>query len=72
MAVLGASQKSSLFIGIGRMGLVDGDVVQSINGQPLAATTDMKRFYEGIKTAGTVSLVIRRGQSLEALQFKVQ
>lgn len=56
----------------GRMGFVDGDVIQSINGQPLAATTDMKRFYEGIKTAGTVSLVIRRGQSLEALQFKVQ
>ncbi len=60
---VGSAPQGSL---LQRLGLHPGDVVKSINGQPIGASTDVTRLYQSIVNGESVSAeVVRGGQTVQ-------
>ena len=55
---VGSAPQGSL---LQRLGLHPGDVVKSINGQPIGASTDVTRLYQSIVNGESVSAEVVRG-----------
>jgi general secretion pathway protein C len=55
-----------------RMGLQDGDVIAGVNGNSFTTTQPSVEFYNALKTGGTVSLEIKRGDSTQRLLFEIR
>jgi hypothetical protein len=53
----------------GKMGLQDGDVIKSVNGEALTVTLDAVAFYNRLKQGGRVTLAVQRGE--KNLQLRV-
>lgn len=54
-----------------RMGLMNSDVIVSINGIQLTGTQPVMEFYDALKTGGTISLEIRREEAFRKLLFEI-
>lgn len=57
-----------------KLGLRVGDVIQSVNGQPVNTVDDVMKLYQQFSAAGTsqVSVDIRRAGRNESLQYNLQ
>jgi general secretion pathway protein C len=55
-----------------KMGLENGDVIKSVNGQPIETTQQALDFYNSLKEGGAVTLEIKRGESTRELRFAIQ
>ena len=55
-----------------KMGLENGDVIKSVNGQPIQTTQQAVDFYNSLKAGGAVTLEIKRGESAQELRFAIQ
>jgi general secretion pathway protein C len=55
-----------------KMGLESGDVIKSLNGQPIETTQQAVDFYNSLKEGGAITLEIKRGESTQELRFEIQ
>lgn len=57
-----------------KLGLKVGDVIQSVNGQPVNTVEDVMKLYQQFSTGGAsqVSVDIRRAGKNESLQYNLQ
>lgn len=55
----------------GKMGLQDGDVINAVNGESLAAPPDAVKIYDRLKHGGRVNLAVQRGEERLQLRFYV-
>jgi general secretion pathway protein C len=53
-----------------KMGIAEGDIVQSINNQPIRTADDFMRLINTIKTADGLSLTVRRRGNPETLSYQ--
>lgn len=57
---------------LGRLGIQNGDVLQTVNGLPMTSADALMAAYSGLSRAGTFTIqVVRRGQTMN-LQYTVQ
>ncbi len=56
----------------GKLGLQSGDVISSINGQPVNSAGDLARFYSQFATLSAVRLEVRRAGSPTVLNYTIQ
>ena len=54
------------------MGFKSGDVIQSVNGQPVQTAEDIMRLYETMKDSSYFNIGITRGNQAKTLNFKVR
>ncbi len=54
------------------MGFKSGDVIKSVNGQPVQTAEDIMRLYETMKDSSYFNIGIVRGNQEKTLNFKVQ
>ena len=55
-----------------RLGLQNGDVVQRVNGQPLADPANLLAFLQRLRTEPRVALDIRRGPERRTLVYDLR
>lgn len=55
-----------------KMGIVNGDIIQGINGNPIRTADDVVRLYKTMKEAPNVSLEIKRRGKAETLNYQFQ
>ena len=55
-----------------KLGLQSGDVIRKINGQPVASSGDLARFYQQFATTSTISAEIQRGTQTVQLTYSIQ
>ena len=55
----------------GKMGLQDGDVINAVNGESLAAPPDAVKIYDRLKHGGRVNLAVQRGEERLQVRFYV-
>jgi len=55
-----------------KMGLENGDVIKSLNGQPIETTEQAVDFYNRLKEGGEITLEIKRDDSTLELRFEIQ
>ncbi len=56
----------------GKLGLQSGDVISSINGQPVNSAGDLARFYSQFATLSAVRLEVKRAGSPTVLNYTIQ
>jgi general secretion pathway protein C len=54
-----------------KLGLQVGDVVRSVNGQPLNSVNDAMRMYQQLRFLRDVRLEVVRGGQSETLQYNI-
>ncbi len=54
------------------MGFKSGDVIKSVNGQPIQTAEDIMRLYETMKDSSYFNIGITRGNQQKTLNFKVR
>jgi general secretion pathway protein C len=54
------------------MGFQDGDVIRSVNGQPVRSAEDVMRAYNTLKDSSFFSMEILRNNRTKTLNFKVR
>jgi general secretion pathway protein C len=55
-----------------KLGLQPGDVIRKINGQPVASSGDLARFYQQFATTSTINAEIQRGSQTVQLSYSIQ
>ena len=55
-----------------RMGLLDGDIVQAVNNRRIKTPDDVVSFYQGLKSASRLSLLITRDGRRKVLNYKIK
>lgn len=56
----------------GKLGLQSGDVISTINGQPVNSAGDLARFYSQFATLSAVRLEVKRSGSPTVLNYTIQ
>jgi len=55
-----------------KMGAVDGDIIQEVNGRPIRTADDVMGLLNTIKAGSTMSMTIKRGGSQQTLNYQFQ
>ena len=55
-----------------KLGLQAGDVIRRINGQPVASSGDLARFYQQFATTSTISAEVQRGSQTIELSYSIR
>jgi general secretion pathway protein C len=55
-----------------KMGAVDGDIIQEVNGRPIRTADDVMSLLNTIKAGSTMSMTIKRGGSQQTLNYQFQ
>jgi general secretion pathway protein C len=55
-----------------KLGLQPGDVIRKINGQPVASSGDLARFYQQFATTSAISAEVQRGTQTLQLSYSIQ
>jgi general secretion pathway protein C len=55
-----------------KLGLQPGDVIRKINGQPVAGSGDLARFYQQFATTSVINAEIQRGSQTLQLSYAIQ
>ena len=55
-----------------KMGLENGDVIRTVNGEPIKTTQEALTFYNGLKQGNAVALEIQRGEGAQALHVDIR
>jgi general secretion pathway protein C len=55
-----------------KLGLQPGDVIKKINGQPVASSGDLARFYQQFATTSVINAEIQRGSQTLQLSYAIQ
>ena len=55
-----------------KLGLQAGDVIKKINGQPVASSGDLARFYQQFATTSVINAEVQRGSQTLQLSFAIQ
>jgi len=55
-----------------KMGAVDGDIIQEVNGRPIRTADDVMGLLNTIKAGSTMSMTIKRGGSPQTLNYQFQ
>ena len=55
-----------------KLGLQPGDVIRKINGQPVAGSGDLARFYQQFATTSVINAEIQRGSQTVQLSYAIQ
>jgi general secretion pathway protein C len=55
-----------------KLGLQPGDVIRKINGQPVASSGDLARFYQQFATTSVINAEIQRGSQTLQLSYSIQ
>lgn len=55
-----------------KLGLQPGDIIRRINGQPVAGSGDLARFYQQFATTSVINAEIQRGSQTLQLSYAIQ
>jgi general secretion pathway protein C len=55
-----------------KMGAVDGDIIQEVNGRPIRTADDVMGLLNTIKAGSSMSMTIKRGGSQQTLNYQFQ
>jgi general secretion pathway protein C len=55
-----------------RMGLLDGDIVQAVNNRRIRTPDDVVSFYQGLKSASRLSLLVTRDGRRKVLNYNIR
>jgi general secretion pathway protein C len=55
-----------------RMGLLDGDIVQAVNNRRIRTPDDVVSFYQALKSASRLSLLITRDGRRKVLNYNIR
>jgi len=55
-----------------RMGLLDGDIVQAVNNRRIKNPDDVVSFYQGLKSASRLSLLVTRDGRRKVLNYNIR
>jgi len=55
-----------------KLGLQAGDVIKKINGQPVASSGDLARFYQQFATTSVINAEVQRGSQTLQLSYAIQ
>jgi general secretion pathway protein C len=55
-----------------KLGLQAGDVIKKINGQPVASSGDLARFYQQFATTSVINAEIQRGSQTLQVSYSIQ
>lgn len=55
-----------------KLGLQPGDVIQKVNGQPVASTGDLARLYQEFATLKQIQAQVRRGNATVELAYQIR
>ncbi len=55
-----------------KMGAVDGDIIQEVNGRPIRTADDVMGLLNTIKAGSTMSMTIKRGGNQQTLNYQFQ
>jgi general secretion pathway protein C len=55
-----------------RMGLLDGDIVQAVNNRRIKTPDDVVSFYQGLKSASRLSLLVTRDGRRKVLNYNIK
>jgi general secretion pathway protein C len=55
-----------------KLGLQPGDVIKKINGQPVASSGDLARFYQQFATTSVINAEVQRGSQTLQLSYAIQ
>jgi general secretion pathway protein C len=55
-----------------KLGLQPGDIIRKINGQPVAGSGDLARFYQQFATTSVINAEIQRGSQTLQLSYAIQ
>lgn len=55
-----------------KLGLQPGDIIKKINGQPVASSGDLARFYQQFATTSVINAEIQRGSQTLQLSYAIQ
>jgi general secretion pathway protein C len=55
-----------------KLGLQPGDIIRKINGQPVAGSGDLARFYQQFATTSVINAEIQRGSQTVQLSYAIQ
>lgn len=53
-----------------KMGIIDGDIIQSVDGRKIQTADDMNAFYETMKKASGMVLSLKRGETQQTLNYQ--
>jgi general secretion pathway protein C len=54
-----------------KMGLENGDVITSVQGEPVVVIQDAQSLYNSLREGGEVTLKIKRGETSQELRFEI-
>lgn len=54
------------------LGIRNGDVIQSVNGQAMDSPQRAMELYQGLRTAGKIEMVVERGGRQQTITYNVQ
>jgi len=55
-----------------KMGLANGDILTSVDGEKIASMNDALKLYEVIKSASTIKLEIKRRGRMQTIEYKIE
>ena len=55
-----------------KLGLQPGDLIRSVNGQPVASTGDLARLYQQFATLSRIQAEVQRGRSTVQLTYQIR
>ena len=56
----------------GRMGLMDGDIVQAVNNRQITSPDDVVAFYQSLKSASRLNLLLSRDGRRTVLNYNIR
>ena len=54
------------------LGIRNGDVIQSVNGQAMDSPQRAMELYQGLRTAGTIEMVVERGGRQQTITYNIR
>ena len=55
-----------------QMGIRNGDVLQTVDGQPIQTVDDVVNLYQSLSSADAIAVQVRRGGRIEDIQYKIE